>query len=253
MATKKNEVAKAEDTNGALALVSEERPSWMTTDTARGSEDVGMDDIILPRIDVLQAISPQVKRNDPKRIEDAEQGMLFNTVSGELYGDAVNFVPVKFAREFIVWQDRDSGGGFRGAFPTEGEAERERLALENPDLHEVVETHVHYILLVRDDGTTEEAVLSLAKSKRKASRHLNTLVQMAGGDRFSKMYSLQAVEANGPKGDYWTVTMKPLGFVNQAIYEKGKATYEAIMAGERKVDRTADESDAEGSVGGPEI
>lgn len=246
---KKNEIANVEETNGMMALVSNERPSWMTADTARGSEDVGIDDIILPRIDVLQAISPQVKRNDPKRIEGAEQGMLFNTVSGELYGESLCFVPVKFTREFIVWQDRDSGGGFRGAYPTEAEAERERLALENPDLHEVVETHVHFILLVHEDGTTEEAVLSLAKSKRKASRHLNTLVQMAGGDRFSKMYSLQATEATGKKGEYWTVTMKPMGFVNQAIYEKAKSTYEAIMAGERKVDRTADEVDDEAGAG----
>lgn len=248
MATKKNEVAKTETNEQNGALVTSERPSWMTSDTSRGSEDVGINDIILPRIDVLQAISPQVKRNDPKRIEGAEQGMLFNTVSGELYGDNLNFVPVKFQREFIIWQDRDSGGGFRGAYPTEGEAERERLALDNPDLHEVVETHVHFVLLVHEDGTTDEAVLSLAKSKRKASRKLNSLVQMAGGDRFSKMYSLMATEANGPKGDYWTVDMKPMGWVTEAIYNKALATYNAIQAGERKVDRSDEGGEEAGSA-----
>lgn len=252
MATKKNEIAKNEKT-GAMAMVTDERPSWMTAESTRGSEDVGIDDIILPRIDVLQAISPQVSRRDPKYIEGAEQGMLFNTVSGELYGENLMFVPVKFQREFIVWQDRDAGGGFRGAYPTEGEAERERLALENPDLHEVVETHVHFVLLVHEDGSTEEAVLSLAKSKRKVSRKLNTLVQMVGGDRFSKMYNLTATEANGPKGDYWTMDIKPVGFVSEEIYKKALTTYEAIQAGERKVDRTVDEGGEAGAAGGPEI
>lgn len=246
MATKKNEIAKNE-TNGALAI-SDERPSWMSADTSRGSEDVGINDIILPRIDVLQALSPQIKRNDPKQIPGAEQGMLFNTVSGELYGDSLTFVPVKFQREYIVWQDRDAGGGYRGSYPTEAEAEAERLAMDNPDMHEVVETHVHYILLVHDDGTTEEAVLSLARSKRKVSRKLNTLVQMVGGDRFSKAYTLSAMEANGPKGDYWTVDVKPIGFVSEPIYKKALSTFEAIQRGERKVDRTDEGGEEAGSA-----
>src|SRR5574343_180266 len=107
--SKKNEIVKNES-NGALVV--DERPAWLDADSHRGSEDVGVKDIILPRIDVLQALSPQIKRNDPKRIEGAEQGMIFNTVSGELYDSEVNIVPIKFTREFIVWKDRDSGGGF---------------------------------------------------------------------------------------------------------------------------------------------
>lgn len=246
MATKKNEQAKEIVQNeGAGALVVDERPSWLSEGTARGSEDVGMNDIILPRIDVLQALSPQIKRNDPKRIEGAEQGMIFNTVSGELYGDSIRFIPVKFVREFIVWKDRDSGGGFNGSFPTLDEAEAEIRNMESPELYEAVETHVHFILLVRDDGRTEEAVLSLAKSKRKVSRKLNTLVQMTACDRFARMYKLSAVEATGAKGDYWSFDIASLGYVSEDLYRRGEDTYKAIAAGERKVDHgNADEEAA---------
>lgn len=238
---KKNEMTTNEETN---ALVTSELPSFLqTVESQRGSEDVSMNDIILPRLDVLQALSPQIKKKDPKYIEGAEQGVIFNTVSGELYGDSITFIPVKFQREFIVWKDRDSGGGYNGSFPTEEEALAEIRNLENPDLYEAIETHVHFILLVREDGKTEEAVLSLSKSKRKVSRKLNTLVQMVPVDRFARMYKLSAVEATGPKGDYYSFDVSPIGYVNEALYKKGEATYLAIQAGERKVDRTVEESE----------
>lgn len=247
MATaKKNEQSTELKQNdaGALAVT----PDWLKQ-SSRGSEDVGMDDIILPRIDVLQALSPQIKKKDDKYIEGAEQGMVFNTVTGELYGDRIRFIPVKFSREYIIWQDRDSGGGFRGAFQDEDEAEAARRNMENPDLLEVVETHVHYVLLVLEGGKLEEAVLSLSKSKRKVSRKLNTLVAQTGYDRFAKQYELRAVEVSGPKGDYWSFDVVPVGFATQDQFKQGEKTYEAIVGGQRKIDRTADEADEGGARG----
>lgn len=253
MATVKKETAKKTETkeivkNDAGAMVLNDRPDWLDPESFRGSEDVGVNDIILPRIDVLQALSPQIKKSDPQYIEGAEQGVIFNTVSGELYGEEILFIPVKFAREFIVWQDRKLGGGFNGAFPTLDEAERERDALDSPDNYEVVETHVHYILLMHEDGRLEEAVLSLAKSKRKVSRKLNSLVQMVPGDRFARVYKLSAIEVDGPKGEYWSFEVKSLGFATKQAWEKGQATYEAIAAGQRGVDRSYDDAEAEGNA-----
>lgn len=250
MATKKNEIAKNESVS---ALVVADRPDWLDPSQSRGSEEVGIDDITLPRIDVLQALSPQIKKTDPKYIEGAEQGMVFNTVSSELYGSQVSFIPVKFAREFIVWQDRKAGGGFRGSFQSEEDAERERLQLESPDSHEVVETHVHYVLIVHDDGSVEEAVLSLSRSKRKVSRKINTLVQMAGCDRFAKVYSLNAIEVDGPKGEYWSFDVTPLGWATKPHYDKALATFEAINNGERKIDRNYSEDGAEGRPASAEV
>lgn len=244
MAAKK-EVAKVE-TNTGLTVDTDQMPAWLNPESHRGSEDVTVKDLILPRIDVLQALSPQIKKSDPKYIDGAEQGLVFNTLSGELYGDSIKFVPVVFKREFVLWQDRKSGGGFRGAFQTEDAAEQERSMQENPEGHEVVETHNHFILLVHDDGRIEEAVLSLSKSKRKVSRKLNSLVQMIPGDRFARLYKLSALEVDGPKGEYWSFDVSSLGYVNENIWKRGQEAYEAIMRGERGVDRTADDAEEAG-------
>ena len=253
MATKKEvmktEVATADATNAGLIVQTDQMPAWLNPSSHRGSEDVTSKDIILPRIDVLQALSPQIKKSDPQYIEGSEQGIIFNTLSGELYGDSITFIPVVFKREFIVWQDRKSGGGFRGAFPTEERAEQERQMQENPDGHEVVETHVHFILLTHEDGRLEEAVLSLSKSKRKVSRKLNSLVQMIPGDRFARAYKLTALEVDGPKGEYWSFDVTNIGYVNENAWKRGQEAYEAIQRGERGVDRDAPVSD-EDAVGG---
>lgn len=241
MSKKKTELTKNDE---STELVLNERPDWVDEDSNRGSEDVTANDIILPRIDVLQALSPQIKRKDPLYIEGAEQGMIFNTISGELYGSEIRFIPVSFKREYIVWQDRNLGGGFRGSFHTEAEAERERRNLENPDSHEVVETHVHFVLLLRDDGKVEEAILSMAKSKRKVSRKLNSLVQMFPGDRFARVYKLSAIEVDGQKGEFWNFEVAPVGWASKDLWERGQKTYEAIEAGFRGIDRSYDEGTA---------
>lgn len=236
MAAKKNVSTEVANTGGEVMVLGE-RPDWIDENSARGSEDVTVNDIILPRIDILQALSPQIKRTNPNYIEGAEQGQIFNTISGEIYGSELLFVPVVFKREFIVWQDRDLGGGFRGSFPTAEAAEAERRNLENPDSHEVVETHVHFVLVLHGDGRLEEAVLSMAKSKRKVSRKLNSLVQMFPGDRFARVYKLSAVEVDGQKGEFWNFDVSPVGWAPKKVWEKGQATYEAINNGQRDVDR----------------
>lgn len=222
-----------------------ERPAWLEQDSGRGSEDVTINDLILPRVDVLQALSPQIKKTDPSYIPNSEQGIIFNTVSGELYGSQITIVPVVFRREFIIWCDRKNGGGFRGAFPTAEEAEDERQSLENPDIHEVVETHVNFVLIIHPDGRMEEAVLSWSKSKRKVSRKLNSLVQMVNADRFARAYKLTAIPAESAKGEYWSFDVSAIGFVTKPVYDKATSSYEAISRGERIVKHdSADEAES---------
>jgi len=244
MNAKKEAVKQDLQTKVAGTSITDQRPEWLSADSGRGSEDVTIDDMILPRVEVLQALSPQLKKTDPQYIPGSEQGIIFNTVSGELYGPSITIIPVVFRREFIVWQDRKLGGGFRGAFNTAEEAEQERQSLENPDQHEVTETHVNFVLLVHPDGKMEEAVLSWSKSKRKVSRKLNSLVQMINSDRFSRAYKLTAIPVDGPKGEYWSFDVSPIGYISKPMYDKATSSYEAIRRGERIVAHETDPADS---------
>jgi len=76
MSKKTETTAVATQVNG----VQEQMPEWLQKGNA-GSEDVSAKDMIMPRVDVLQALSPQINKKKPEFIEGAEQGQIFNTVN----------------------------------------------------------------------------------------------------------------------------------------------------------------------------
>jgi hypothetical protein len=212
-------------------------------DTGQGNENVGVQDLAIPRIDIIQDLSPQHKENKPEYIEGAKPGVAFNTITNRLYGEAVYVVPVYYRGEYVIWKDQDHGGGFRGAFPTLAEAETELQNLEDAALCEIVETKQQFVLVVHPESTADEpvleqAVMSMSKSKLKPNRTWNTMIQTSGNDRFSRMYKLSAVEAqNAKKQDYYNWRVDQLGYVPESIYEAAKKFYEAVSSGELDVSR----------------
>jgi hypothetical protein len=222
MATKKTDVAVKSDSELAF---SQEVPEYVKQDQARGSEEVKSSDMVLPRLEIVQSQSPIKDEND-----EAKEGFLFNSVTQEVLGDLVYFVPVYFRLEYLVWKDKDEGGGFFGAFPTESEA-KARLDEavqdgENPEHLEVVDTPVHYGLRITPDGRHEQIVISMAKTKAKVSRKFNSMVQIAGGDRFSRVYKVGTFKDENAKGQkFYNFTIAPAGWAPEFAYNAAEALY----------------------------
>ena len=221
------------------------RPSFMDTGSSRGSEGVGMDDITIPRVDVLQALSPQRKKTNAEYIEGAEEGMLFNTVTKQLYGSNFLFVPVYFRKEYVIWKDRKEGGGFAGAFASEQEAQNAMADQDlNPEIHQITDTGQHFGLLVddyeSDNPKIEEAVISMSRSKMKVSRQLNTMIRMAGGDRFERAYTIASTESTNNNGDeFWNISVKQMGYVSESVFKAAETVYTSITSGTSDVSREA--------------
>jgi hypothetical protein len=227
-----------------------ERPDWMG-DQARGSEEVTINDVTIPRLSIIQDLSPQRKKNQAEYIEGAAEGMLFNTVTNELYVDPVIYVPVYFRLEWVVWKHRDAGGGFIGAYSTQEEAveavREHPLAGQTTEkgepVLEIQDTAQHFGLLLdpnspAEDPRATEIVVSMAKSQLKPSRQLNSQVRIAGGDRWERYYRLSAVTVQNQAGqDYFNWKIEQLGFVPEAIYKRAEALYESVKEGQRDVDR----------------
>ena len=237
----KKEVAVS--TAGHMA-VSESRPDFLGNGN-RGSEGVSVDDLTIPRIDIIQDLSPQRKKDKPEYIDGAEEGMIFNTVSGRLYGSAITIVPVLFRKEWVIWKDRKQGGGFRGAFRSEADAKVELTALEDGAHCEIQDTAQNFVLILTDDDV-EEAVISMSRSKMKAARKLNTLIRMGGGDRFSGVYEMAVVSDQNAQGqDYYNWGVKRLGYVSEEAYRRAEGMYEAVQSGERDVNRGSADAERE--------
>ncbi len=226
MATKKTEVATAANT--AVAAFDSEVPEYLRNQqgAGRGSEEVAAKDMVLPRLEIVQSSSDAMKE------AGLAEGTMYNSATGEDLGDLVYFVPVYFRTEYIVWKDQNKGGGFFGSFGTPEEAKdrlNEKIGEgEDEDDLEVVDTPVHYGLLVHPDGSAKpsQIVISMAKSKAKVSRKWNAMIQIAGGDRFSRVYKISTFkDKNKQNKVFFNYIVQPAGYVPEAIFREAEKTY----------------------------
>lgn len=223
------EVAKA--TTSALALATA-RPEWLSGQ-ARGTETVGLEDMLVPRIELVQPLSPCKDEDGPAYIEGAKDGMIFNTVTRELYGKSVWFAPVMYRRQYLLFRTRKAGGGFRGTFANAALAETARIGQEDPQNHEVVEAAEHFVLVMHE-GQVQPAMLTCTKTKLKISRQLNSLVRLRGDDSWATAFELGTVKQQNDKGTFYNFSVRPLGFVPEAVYREGEKLWKALEGG-RKV------------------
>lgn len=239
----------AKNTKSEVAVTNETMPAFLKGkgNQGRGSEEVGAEDLVIPRLELVQSLSKCRKKSDPSFIVGAEEGMLYNNLTRELYGAAVNVIPCAFKKEWLLWRDQELGGGFAGAHGSIALAEAERMNQEDPDEWESVETHQHFCRVVHDDGRSEEVVISMAKSKMKKSKEWNSLVRINGGDRFTRWYTFEGIPAvNAKNQDYFNVKVVNGGFVSEEQYNLAEATYESVKSGVAKADYSfEDEGGAE--------
>lgn len=253
-APKQELITRAESAQQAVATKNSNLPAYIKqSETGRGSENVGMEDLVVPRIELVQALSPCLKKNDAAYIEGAEVGMLFNSVTRELYGFKAIVIPVHFKKQFLVWKNRKNGGGFGGAYDTAQDA-NERIKQEKPEdqqYWEPQDTAQQLVLVVKGDGTTEEALVSMSRTKMKVSKNWNSLIRLNGNDRFSRTYVLFSVdEMNSTGDDYKNFAVANGGFPDELHYKKAEALYEAVASGERKIVMDTSDAGESGDAGG---
>jgi hypothetical protein len=245
--TPKQELATREE--GAVAT-QDDVPDYIKRGQARGSENVEMTDLVIPRIELVQALSKCLKENDPSYIEGIKQGEMYNTVTRENYGSAIQVVPVFFRKEYLAWRDQKKGGGFAGAHPTVEACEKAIDEQENPDEWEATETAQQLVLIVKKDGSIEEAVVSMNKTKLKVSRNWNSLIRINGNDRFSRVYVLHSVdETNSKNQDYKNFGIYAMGYPPVEVYKHAEKLYLAISSGARKMNVDTSDQDTVDAAG----
>ncbi len=231
MAANKKAVAKKED----------QMPAHIKQGEGRGSENVGTEDVQIPRISVLQALSPQIDKTAPEFIEGAEIGTIFNVLTGDLYADGISFIPVYFEKDHLVWKTRKSGGGLVAR--CESAQEAQALADTDPN-YEYIESPNHICILLNADGEPNyEVSIPMATSKAKVSRRLNSMVRLNQGDRFSRVYKLLPVPDESPSGKYWNFAVENVGWPSEPAYLAAEKLYEAISTGRKRF--STDYSDTE--------
>ena len=251
MTKKKQEAEKmlpATQTPGELVSQEDSSlPDYLRGFGSEGNENVGRDDFTVPRLVVLQALSPEVDpSNTQKYIPEAKIGMIMNTVTRAL-SNSLRAVNVYFVKEFAVFKKRSAGGGFRGVYPTQNEAISFLESQEDSRDLEVTEQAVHYLLLLdpQTGRPAGEAALVMTSTKMKVSRNWNALIKLAGGPRFAGVWDLSTVSEKNAKGAYFNLTVKPAGFIPAGAVNAARALLDAVASGTRAVEREQEVTVAE--------
>jgi len=76
---------------------------------AAGAENVTAGDLSIPRLYMLQPLSPQVSGSG--KLKGAAPGMIFDSVTQKFY-EKIWFIVCLYRRSWVEWVERDAGGGF---------------------------------------------------------------------------------------------------------------------------------------------
>lgn len=223
-------------TVSASALV---KPSFIE-DSRAGTEDIGTDEIRLPRLAISQGLSPQLTPGDPKHIPGLTLFQLFNDLTGEIYGAGpIKFIPIRRDIRRIEFIPRDEGGGVRDLNVPANDPRNEWT--EGPGGERVPPAATRYVefiaLILREGKSPEPIVISIKdtnKFNRDASVRLTTFIKMRQAAIYAGVYSVKVGTGKNDSGTFGIPIIENEGFVqDEAVYEL--ASHFAKGLGTKKV------------------
>lgn len=227
------EVAAVTAPKTVIAFLSDDQlPDYIANGTGAGNENVTSQDMAIPRLDLVQQLSPQLDKNDAKFIEGAQLGHIFNTLTGEIYTHCF-VINLHYEVKWQVFKDRKFGGGFEGSFNSEAEALAHLDSNQLPrQQYNVAETGIHKCLLLNDQGQPDQPVLIyMSGSKFKVSKEWNSAIRLKNpnADRFASVWTLSSVPEKNKQGQpYQNFKIDFAGWAPKDLYEAAKAAYVGI-------------------------
>jgi hypothetical protein len=242
-----------------------------------GMENVDSTDVQIPFLGIVQKDSKQLDKDEPKYIEGAVEGDLFNTVTNELIGDGKEVYVVACCkdRSYVEWIPFKDGGGFCGTHDPASElvracveAAEDKFKPTTDEGHELAETFSVYCLLLPSAEATESdmpIVIAFSSSKIKVyKQQLMTPIRMIKGKvpMSAFRWKVTTVDDKNKAGKkYKNFKVEPVngslaesanlpGTDFQGLLSEGKSLVEAVRGGTAKADhsgltpdRSADDGD----------
>ena len=233
-------------------------------DAAKGLGAIGQEDLALPFLKILGQLSPEVNKRDGKYVEGAEPGMIYNSVSGELYDGVkgIDVIPCFYKLEYIEWKDRGEGLGAPVAIydsssdimsKTKPDANyKDRL----PNGNYIEKTASHFVIVEGDSPST--ALISMKSTQLKISRKWNSMmsgIKMKGANgmftpaSFSHIYKLKTTQMSNDKGTWFGWEVSKIGPVTgNGLYDQAKSFSDSISKGAVKAKHGEDKPKDQASI-----
>ena len=221
-----------------------------------GFEGTGRDDMAIPFLSILQGLSPEVKRSEGAYIEGAQEGMLLNTVTKEVYDttkEELVVIPCAYQRTLVEWRVREKGGGYVGehsaAFEGASQTQRDDRGRDIlPNGNQLNDTRSFYVFIIKDDGTTAPAVITMTSTQiKKAKQWLmqQNLLRLTSGGKtytppmFASKWRVETAPESNEKGSWFGWKFTHAGYLAgpaDPLFMDAMAFHKSVTAGETKAD-----------------
>ena len=241
-----NEVATAKNTALSADLLDD-----MMLDAGEGAA-FSADEMQIPFVRLLQALSPQLNKKKAEYIEGASSGDAFNNVTGQYWDgeQGLTVIPCYQTTKYLEFTPREMGGGFRGEInpnnPVLQQTTRSGSKEILPNGNELVKSDQHFCLIVDEDGGYQPAVIDMKSTQLKVSRRWTTQIAMQKVKNpktgalvtpavFATMWKLSTTEESNDQGSWSNWAVEKVGLVeDRDLYQEARTFRKSIEAGEVK-------------------
>ena len=230
--------------------------NMFAADAGMGVNDLSSEDLAIPFLKVLQKMSDELDD-----LDDAKAGDIYNTVTKEVVKgkDGVRLINCAYNLQYIEWEPRGTGTGAPHAIYGAGD---EIPATERGDDNKdyvaggsgryLERTAQHYVLVVDEDGMTQQALLPMKSTQFKKSKQWNSAMRSLkmkdsnGGlftpPRFSHIWKLETVSEENKNGSWhgWQISKDEV-VKDPSVYAEAKLFAESIQAGQVNVKHVREE------------
>ena len=199
-----------------------------------GVDDIGSEDIILPRLSIAQAMSPEIKPSDPDYMKGLKQGDMFCSVLGQNYGTELNVVPVKFHRQRIKFPPRGTSGQIEcrsangvdsGTLATTcAQCVNSRFSGANPPSCTEFKSFVCFLIVPGAEESDYPMVdIGFKVTQIPTAQKFGSLIKLrrlpngSPAPIFSGQYKLTTVPQNGAKGDFFNYRIANAGWTPEGL------------------------------------
>lgn len=189
----------------------------------KGFENLEREDLLIPRIKLLQPLSPEVSGD-----LEQEAGTIFLNLSNKNLGKEIMITPIMHYRSRILWTPKDDGGGIDCSAPDAKTPKETKYATncaacpkkdwdneakKEKDKQPKCTMYENFVVLTGD--STEPVVLSMERSKMKVAKRWYSSMALKGGDMADHVYKLAVVKEKNSNDE---------AFFNYVVSDTGKKT-----------------------------
>ena len=246
-------IAKKDKNKNEVAIMDE---NMFAADAGVGVSDLSSEDLAIPFLKVLQKMSDELDD-----LDDAKAGDIYNTVTKNVVKgkDGVTVINCAYSLQYIEWEPRGTGTGApHHIYSSADDIPQTERGDDNKDYvvggsgRYLERTAQHYVLIIDEDGMTQQALLPMKSTQFKKSKQWNSAMRSLkmkdskGGlftpPRFSHIWKLETVPEENKNGSWhgWQIS-KDSVVSDPSIYAEAKLFAESILAGQVSVKHVREE------------